>query len=353
MKKALITGITGQDGSYLAELLLEKGYRVHGLVQNLSTDYLTKIAPFLEKISLHVGDLKSSERLKVLIGVIQPDEIYNLAAVSHINASYDAPEETADIDGIAVLRLLEGIKNACPKARFFQASSSQLYGRPIDFPQNEKTPFCALSPYAVAKLFAHWTVISYRESFGIHASNGILFNHESQRRGYNFVSRKISLAVAKIHLGLQKEIMLGNLDAKRDWGYAKDFVQAMWLMLQQDIPDDYVLATGRTSSVRDFVALAFQEIGVEITWQGNGVHEVGRDSSTGTIYVRVSPEFYRSSEIHRLLGNPTKAKAKLGWEASTSLKKLVSMMVLSDLQAIEKNKNYQKDRYTFYEKSVL
>lgn len=340
MKKALITGISGQDGSYLAEWLLEKGYCVHGLVQDLATESLTKIQPFRDKIFLHIGDLKNTNRLKGVLDAIQPDEVYNLAAISHINASFDSPEETADVDAVGVLRLLEALRFICPKARFFQASSSQLFGRPIDFPQQENTPFCALSPYAIAKLFAHWTVISYRESFNIHASNGILFNHESPRRGYNFVSRKISLAVAKIHLGLQEEIILGNLDAKRDWGYAKDFVQAMWLMLQQDAPDDYILATGRASSVRDFVELAFQEIGIAIDWEGRGVEEIGRDKGTGKIYVRVSKELYRSSEINYLLGNSSKAKEKLGWKASTSLKELVSMMIAADLEALKENKDF-------------
>lgn len=340
MKKALITGITGQDGSYLAELLLEKGYEVHGLVRRSSHSNFERLTSFLsaldKQLFLHEGDLGDTGSLKRVIDLVKPDEVYNLAAMSHVKVSFDVPEYTADVDGVGVLRLLEAIRTSVPQARFYQASTSELYGLVRETPQSETTPFHPRSPYGVAKLYAYWAVINYREAYGMYACNGILFNHESPRRGETFVSRKITQAVAKISLGQQEKLVLGNLDAKRDWGYAKDFVEGMWLMLQKETPDDYVLATGYTTTVRDFVELSFKEIGITLVWEGKDVEEKGIDAVSGKVLVEVSPAFFRPSEVNLLLGNPEKAKTNLGWSPKTSLQELVQMMVQSDLEAAEK-----------------
>lgn len=337
MKKALITGITGQDGSYLAELLLEKGYDVHGLVRRSSTSNLHRIYQLLDpdrEISLHEGDLSDSSSLERLVDTLQPDEIYNLAAMSHVRVSFDIPEYTANIGGIGVLRLLEAVRKNSPHTRFYQASTSELYGKVQQVPQSETTSFYPRSPYGVAKLYAYWAVVNYREAYHLYACNGILFNHESPRRGETFVSRKITLAVAKIAAGLQNKLILGNLDAKRDWGYAKDFVEGMWLMLQQAKPEDYVLATGETTTVREFVRLAFAEIGMEIEWSGRGVDEKGYDKSSGRLVIEVSPEFFRPSEVDLLVGDSSKAKKNLGWSSKTSLKELVQVMMKYDLELV-------------------
>lgn len=336
MKKALITGITGQDGSYLAELLLEKGYRVHGLVRRSSSPNLQRIQHVLGQenacISLHEGDLSDSSSLERLVDSIQPDEIYNLAAMSHVKVSFEVPEYTANVDGIGVLRLLEAVRKNCPCARFYQASTSELYGKVQQVPQSEITPFYPRSPYAVAKLYAYWAVVNYREAYNLFACNGILFNHESPRRGETFVSRKITLAATRIAAGLQDKLILGNLDAKRDWGYAKDFVEGMWLMLQQDVAEDFVLATGETTKVRTFVELAFQHVGIEIEWKGSGIDERGYERASGRLVVEVSPEYFRPSEVDLLIGDPTKAKKKLGWSSKTPLAELVRVMIGSDLE---------------------
>ncbi|MEN9343686.1 MAG: GDP-mannose 4,6-dehydratase [Chlamydiota bacterium] len=330
-KTALITGITGQDGSYLAELLIEKGYEVHGLVRRSSQNNLTRLSSLLSSLVLHEGDLTDSSSIQRIVDEVQPDEVYNLAAMSHVKGSFDMPEYTADVDGLGALRLLNALRSNCPHARFYQASTSELYGKVREVPQTETTPFYPRSPYGVAKLYAYWAVINYREAYNLYACNGILFNHESPRRGETFVSRKITLAVAKIALGLQHRLTLGNLDAKRDWGYAKDFVEGMWLMLQQQIPDDYVLATGYTTTVRDFVDLSFKHVGITIEWRGQGVDEKGFDANSGELLVEVSPEFFRPSEVDLLIGSPAKARKNLGWEPKTTLPELVHMMMESDL----------------------
>ncbi len=342
-KKALVTGITGQDGSYLAEILLEKGYIVHGLVRRSSAYNLNRIEHlcqnnvFNKQFFLHEGDLSDSTSIKRIMDAVQPDEVYNLAAMSDVKVSFDVPEYTADIDGLGTLRILEAIRSSCPKARFYQASTSELYGKVKEIPQTETTPFHPRSPYAVAKLYAYWAVINYREAYGLYACNGILFNHESPRRGESFISRKITLAVAKIKMGLQDRLVLGNLDAKRDWGYAKDFVEAMWTMLQQKEPDDYLLATGKTTTVRQFVELAFREVNIQIRWEGKGLEERGFNASTGDLIVQVSPEFFRPAEVDLLIGNPKKAKDRLGWEPKVFLEELVRIMVSSDLKLVQQS----------------
>ncbi len=348
MKKALVTGITGQDGSYLAELLLEKGYEVHGLVRRSSSSNISRIKHlcnkenFLEQLYLHEGDMSDGINLERMVYKVQPDEIYNLAAMSHVRVSFETPEYTCDVDGLGVLRLLEAAKKYCPKARFYQASTSELFGKVQEVPQTEKTPFYPRSPYGVAKLFAYWTVVNYREAFGAFACNGILFNHESPRRGETFVSRKITLAAAKISCGLQDRVLLGNLEAQRDWGYARDFVEGMWMMLQQDAAEDFVLATGQTTSVRKFVELAFREVGIDLEWEGKGLDEKGIDQN-GVVRVEISPEFFRPTEVDLLVGDPLKAREKLGWEHRTSLEELVKMMVAYDLEQIA----CEKDSLTF------
>ena len=346
MKKAIVTGITGQDGAYLAELLLEKGYEVHGIKRRTSMFNTDRIDHLYKdqhednvNFFLHYGDLTDSTNLIRIIQQVQPDEIYNLAAMSHVQVSFDTPEYTANADGIGTLRILEAIRilGLEKKTKFYQASTSELYGLVQEVPQKETTPFYPRSPYAVAKLYGYWITVNYREAYGIYACNGILFNHESPLRGETFVTRKITRAVARIKLGLQKKLYLGNLDAKRDWGFAKDYVEAMWLILQQDNPEDFVVATGQTTTVRDFVDLAFKEVGIEIEWQGNGVDEVGIDKSNGNRVVEVDPRYFRPTEVELLLGDPTKAQEKLGWKPQTTLKELCSMMVREDLKTAKRD----------------
>ncbi|MEM9177336.1 MAG: GDP-mannose 4,6-dehydratase [Myxococcota bacterium] len=340
---AVITGITGQDGSYLAELLLEKGYDVHGIARRTSLFNRSRIEDTRDAAlakgqtyALHYGDLGDSSSLNRILAETRPTEVYNLAAQSHVAVSFEQPEYTADVDGTGVLRLLEGIRINGLDARFYQASTSELYGQVVETPQTETTPFHPRSPYAVAKLYGYWIVRNYRESYGMHASNGILFNHESERRGENFVTRKITLGLARVKLGRQERLSLGNLDAKRDWGHARDYVEAMWLMLQQDEPDDFVVATGETHSVREFVVAAASAAGIEIEWEGSGTDEVGRDRATGEVIVDVDPRFYRPAEVDLLLGDPTKAKTKLGWTPRISFEALAETMMHADLELAAK-----------------
>ena len=343
MKKALITGVTGQDGSYLAEFLLEKDYEVHGIVRRASTEKKERI-DHLEgnpNFRLHYGDLTDSLSLVKIISKVEPDEIYNLAAQSHVAVSFEVPEYTADATGTGVIRLLEAIRTCGleKKCRFYQASTSELFGKVQEIPQSETTPFYPYSPYAAAKQYAYWVVRNYREGYGMFATNGILFNHESERRGETFVTRKITLAAAKIAAGVQERLYLGNLDALRDWGYAKDYVECMWLMLQHNEPDDFVVATGEQYSVRDFCTRAFKRAGIELRWEGVGVEEKGIDVNTGKIVVEVSPEFFRPTDVVTLLGNPAKAKEKLGWNPrKTSFDELVNIMVDNDIKLVEKTK---------------
>ncbi len=335
MKTALITGITGQDGSYLAELLLSKGYTVHGIIRR-SSDFNTGRIEHLheeERLSLHYGDLTDSSNLNRILEKTEPDEIYNLGAMSHVKVSFEVPEYVAQVDGLGTLRFLDAIRETHIQTRFYQASTSELYGKVQQVPQSETTPFYPRSPYAVAKLYAYWTVVNFREAYDLYACNGILFNHESPRRGPTFVTRKISRAVGAIEAGEQEKLVLGNLDAKRDWGYAADYVEGMWRMLQQKEPEDLVLATGRSYSVRQFTELAFREVGLELEWEGKGVDEKGRCTSTGRVLVEVSPRYFRPTEVDFLLGDPSKAKKKLGWEATTSFEELVKMMVQADRHA--------------------
>ena len=340
-KVALITGVTGQDGSYLAELLLEKGYDVHGIIRRTSLFNRTRIEDTREQAKkdgnvyeLHYGDLGDSSSLNRIIAATRPDEIYNLAAQSHVQVSFDSPEFTADVDATGVLRLLEGIRSNKLNSRFYQASTSELYGKVVETPQSETTPFYPRSPYGVAKLYGFWIVKNYRESYGMHASNGVLFNHESPRRGENFVTRKVTLSLAKIKAGLQSTLRLGNMDAKRDWGFAKDYVEMMWMMLQQPEPDDYVAATGETHTVREFIEKAAPYAGFDIAWEGKGAEEKGRDKKSGKIIVEIDPKFYRPAEVELLLGNPAKAKNKLGWEPKVKFEKLVEIMMKADLESI-------------------
>lgn len=340
-KTALITGITGQDGAYLAELLLAKGYVVHGLKRRSSSFNTSRIDHLYVdphdgdgRFHLHYGDLTDATNLIRVVQETQPDEIYNLGAQSHVMVSFETPEYTANADAIGTLRLLEAIRilKMEDKTRFYQASTSELYGKVQAVPQNEDTPFYPRSPYGAAKLYAYWIAVNYRESYGIHASNGILFNHESPRRGETFVTRKITRAVAAIHHGLQDRLYLGNLDAKRDWGHARDFVEGMWRMVQQDHADDYVLGTGETHSVREFAELAFARAGITLAWSGDGVDEVGRNAATGDTLVQIDPRYFRPAEVDLLLSDPSKAKADLGWEATTSFEDLVEEMVDADLK---------------------
>jgi GDPmannose 4,6-dehydratase len=342
MKKALITGITGQDGSYLAELLIEKGYEVHGIIRRASS-FNTKRIDHLYKdqhekdvnMFLHYGDLTDSSNLNRLIEKIKPCEIYNLAAQSHVQVSFEVPEYTAEADGIGVLRLLDSIRETGIGARFYQASTSELYGKVQEVPQTESTPFYPRSPYGVAKLYGFWITKNYRESYGLHASNGILFNHESPRRGETFVTRKITMAVTRIHRGLQDCLYIGNLDALRDWGYAKDYTEMMWMMLQQDKPDDYVVATGEMHTVREFIEKSFEHVGRPIEWRGTGKEEHGTDTATGKIVVRIDPKYYRPCEVEQLLGNPAKAKRQLGWEPKVKFEELVKIMTDGDLRLLD------------------
>lgn len=335
MNKALITGITGQDGSYLAELLLDKGYEVHGIMRRSSTINTQRIEHLVNQydgktMHLHYGDLSDEGSLNKLIEKIQPDEVYNLAAQSDVKVSFDVPEYTSDIDALGALRLLESIKEVNPKIKYYQASSSELYGKVKEIPQNEDTPFYPRSPYAAAKLYAYWITVNYREAYHLFACNGILFNHESPRRGENFVTRKITKGIANILKGRQDQLLLGNLDAKRDWGFAGDYVEAIWLILQQKNPDDYVISTGETHTVREFCELAFREAGLDLQWVGKGLDEKGIDRKTGKVLVSVNKDYFRPSEVDLLLGNPEKAREQLNWTPKISFEQLVAMMVNSD-----------------------
>ena len=341
MKKALITGITGQDGSYLAEFLLEKGYEVHGIVRRASISNTARIDHLIEKnaITLHDGDLTDSSGLIRLVGEIKPDEIYNLAAQSHVQVSFDAPEYSGDVDALGVLRVLEAVRvcGLTKTCKVYQASTSELYGKVEEIPQRETTPFHPYSPYAVAKQYGFWMVKEYRDAYGMFAVNGILFNHESERRGENFVTRKITLAAARIAQGYQDKLYLGNLDSLRDWGYAKDYVECMWMILQHDTPEDFVIATGEYHTVREFCTLAFKEVGIELRWEGKGVDERGIDVATGKELVAVDPKYFRPAEVEQLLGDPTKAKTLLGWNPrKTSFPELVKIMVKHDMKFVKK-----------------
>ncbi len=343
-KVALITGVTGQDGAYLAELLLDKGYVVHGVKRRSSSFNTARIDHLYEdqhkkgvKLFLHYGDMTDATNLIRLVQEVQPDEIYNLAAQSHVQVSFETPEYTANADAVGTLRLLEAIRilGLGDKTRFYQASTSELYGKVQEIPQNEKTPFYPRSPYAAAKIYGYWITVNYREAYGYHASNGILFNHESPIRGETFVTRKITRAVAAIDLGLQDKIYLGNLDAKRDWGHARDYVEGMWRIVQQKKADDFVLATGETHEVREFVELAFKEIGRKIQWKGKGVAEKGVDAKSGKTLVEVDPRYFRPTEVELLLGDPTKARKVLGWKHTTTFRDMVKEMVAADMKAVK------------------
>lgn len=357
MKIALITGITGQDGSFLAELLLQKGYEVHGIIRRSSSfntgriehlyiDELLKDMKVYRKVQLHYGDMTDSTNLIRLIREIKPDEIYNLAAMSHVKVSFEVPEYTADTDGVGTLRLLEAVRFLGYEARtrIYQASTSELFGKVQEVPQSETTPFYPRSPYGVAKLYGFWITKNYREAYNMFAVNGILFNHESERRGETFVTRKITLAAARIKKGTQEKLYLGNMDSKRDWGYAKDYVECMWLMLQADEPEDYVIATGEMHTVREFATLAFKEAGIDLEWKGMGVDEKGIDKATGKVLVEVDPQYFRPTEVEQLLGNPEKSRTKLGWNpTSTSFEELVKIMVTSDMKLVERETRIRKE----------
>jgi len=334
MKKALITGITGQDGAYLAKFLIEKGYEVYGLHRRSSTANLWRLEYFKieNKVRFLDGDLGDFSSIERALEDSEPEEVYNLAAQSFVATSWKQPIYTADITGLGVLRVLEAVRKVVPKAKFYQASSSEMFGKVREVPQNETTPFYPRSPYGVSKVFGYWTTVNYRESYNMFACNGILFNHESPLRGIEFVTRKITNGVARIKKGLQDFIELGNLDAKRDWGFAGDYVEAMWLMLQQESPDDYIIATGENHSVREFVRKAFEVIGIELEWKGKGVEEKGLDKHTGKVLVKVSPNFFRPAEVNILLGDYSKAKNKLGWQPKTSFEELVRIMVEKDIE---------------------
>lgn len=339
MKRAFITGVTGQDGSYLAEFLLEKGYEVHAILRRSSVFTTNRIEHIFahERFFTYHGDLTDSSNLHRLLEKIHPDEIYNLGAQSHVGVSFEIPEYTAEVDAIGTIRLLDAIRDSGVKTKFYQASTSELFGGlPETAPQSEETPFYPKSPYGAAKLYAYWITVNYRESYRLYACNGILFNHESPRRGETFVTKKITKAVAKISQGKQSVLKLGNLDAKRDWGYAKDYVEAMWLMLQQEQPKDYVIATGKTYSVKEFTETAFGEVGIALTWEGSGQNEKGRCKNTGKVLVEIDPKYFRPAEVDLLWGDASLAKKELGWEAKTSLKELVKIMVQYDL----KNEGY-------------
>lgn len=361
MKKALITGVTGQDGSYLAEFLLEKGYEVHGIIRRSSVDFRERIA-YLEENSnfhLHYGDLGDSMSLVAIVRRIMPDEIYNLAAQSHVQVSFDVPEYTANIDATGVLRILEAVRmcGLTESCRIYQASTSELYGKVEAVPQNEETPFHPYSPYAVAKLYGYWIIKEYREAYNMFCCNGILFNHESERRGDTFVTRKISLAAARIAHGKQDKLLLGNLDSLRDWGYAPDYVECMWLILQNDKPDDFVIATGVQHSVREFCKLAFHYVGIELEFQGKDMHEKGIDKATGKVVVEVSPDFYRPTDVVNLLGDPSKAKRELGWNPTkTSFEELVRKMVAHDMKrvAVERTEEWiKRNQAEYLERGII
>ncbi len=349
-KTALITGITGQDGAYLAELLLGKGYEVHGIKRRSSSFNTARIDHLYQdpheedvRLNLHYGDMTDATNLIRIVQDVQPDEIYNLAAQSHVQVSFETAEYTANADAIGPLRILEAIRllRLGEKTRFYQASTSELYGKVQEIPQRETTPFYPRSPYGAAKLYAYWITVNYREAYGLHASNGILFNHESPIRGETFVTRKITRAVAAISLGLQENLYLGNLDAERDWGHARDYVEGMWQIMQQDEPDDYVLATGRKVSVRQFVEQAFSEVNISIQWQGEGVDEIGVDADGGKTLVAIDPRYFRPTEVELLIGDPTKAKEKLGWQAKTSFEDMVADMVRSDIALVAREAEHR------------
>jgi GDPmannose 4,6-dehydratase len=337
-KRALVTGITGQDGSYLAELLIEKGYEVHGIIRRSSSFNTQRIDPLYQdphdanrRLILHFGDLNDASSLNRILRIVDPEEIYNLGAQSHVKVSFDTPEYTGEVTGLGSTRLLEAVRELEIRPRLYQASSSEMFGRVMETPQKETTPFYPRSPYGVAKVYAYWMTVNYREAYGLYAVNGILFNHESPRRGETFVSRKITRAVGRIKHGLQEKLYLGNLDAKRDWGYAKDYVDAMWRMLQQDEPEDYVIATGVTRSVREFCALAFARAGMHLEWRGTGPEEKGIETQSGKTVIEVDPHYFRPTEVDLLLGDATKAKEKLGWTPTTAFERLVELMVEADL----------------------
>ncbi len=336
MKSALITGITGQDGSYLAELLLEKGYKVYGIMRRKSVVDYGNVEPIKEKIEFIYADMTDIVSLINAMKISQADEVYNLAAQSFVATSWEQPIATAEIDAVGVTNLLEAIRTVKPEAHFYQASTSEMFGLVQETPQTETTPFYPRSPYGVAKLYGHWITKNYRESYGMFACSGILFNHESERRGKEFVTRKITNAVARIKHGLQEYVELGNLDAKRDWGHSKDYVKAMWLMLQQEKPDDYVIATNETRTVREFVDIAFKKAGLDLEWSGTGIHETGKEKNTGKVLVKVNPKFFRPAEVELLLGNPRKAETRLGWERKISFEDMVERMVLNDMEMITK-----------------
>ncbi len=358
MRKALITGVAGQDGAYLAEFLLDKGYEVHGIKRRASSFNTARIDHLYQdphegqvRFRLHYGDLTDSTNLIRIIQEVQPDEIYNLAAQSHVKVSFETPEYTANTDALGALRLLEALRilGLESKTRFYQASTSEMFGKVVEVPQRETTPFYPRSPYGVAKVYAYWITVNYREAYGIYACNGILFNHESPIRGETFVSRKITRAVARIKLGLQKTVYLGNLDAKRDWGHARDFVRAMYLMLQQERPDDYVIATGRCHTVRQFVEKAFSEVGIDIIWQGTGLEETGCDSSNGKVLVRIDSRYFRPTEVDLLRGDPSKAKRLLGWQPEIGFDELVRTMVEEDMQAARREQLIRSGGFDTYE----
>jgi GDPmannose 4,6-dehydratase len=344
MKTALITGITGQDGSYLAEFLLEKGYNVHGIVRRSSSFNTERIDPIAERFNKngakllqgHYGDLTDSSNLNRIMEIVKPDEIYNLGAQSHVKVSFEVPEYTADVDALGVLRFLDAIKASESHAKFYQASTSELFGKVQEIPQTEKTPFYPRSPYGVAKLYAYWAIINYREAYNLFACNGILFNHESPRRGETFVTRKVTQAAARIKLGQQEKLSLGNLDAKRDWGYAPEFVEGMWLMLQQEKPDDFVLATGETHTVRELIERAFDYVGIGIDWEGEGEKERGIDRANGAVRVEIDPRYYRPTEVELLIGDASKAKRILNWEPKVKFEELVRIMVAADYDDLKK-----------------
>ena len=343
MKKALITGITGQDGSYLSELLLKKGYEVHGVIRRSSSfntgrvDHLYRDPHEKDvRLFLHYGDLNDASSINRLLREVRPDEIYNLGAQSHVRVSFDVPEYTGEVDGLGTVRILEGIRETGLNTRFYQASSSELYGKVVETPQKETTPFYPRSPYACAKAYAYYITLNYRESYDMFACNGILFNHESPRRGETFVTRKITRAATRIKLGVQDRLFLGNIDAQRDWGFAGDYVEAMWLMLQQEQAEDYVIATGETYMVRTFAEKVFERLGMPLEWQGSGVNEIGIDKNSGKVVIQIDPRYFRPAEVDLLLGDPTKAKTQMGWELKTSFEQLVNMMVDADLQLAER-----------------
>ena len=361
MKKALITGVTGQDGSYLSEFLIEKGYEVHGIIRRSSVDFRERIANLEghENFHLHYGDLSDSMSLLKIIAMVRPDEIYNLAAQSHVQVSFDVPEFTADVDAIGVLRILEAVRicGLSETCRIYQASTSELFGKVEEVPQSETTPFHPYSPYAVAKQYGFWITKEYREAYKMFCSSGILFNHESERRGETFVTRKITLAAARIAQGKQEKLFLGNLSSLRDWGYAKDYVECMWLILQHYKPDDFVIATGVQHSVREFATIAFHYAGIEIEWRGEGINEKGIDKATGKILIEVSPDFYRPTDVVNLLGDPTKAKRELGWNPTqTSFEELVKIMVEHDIKkvAVERaEENIKTNLAEYLEKGLV